>query len=160
MESWEDTVLKGMEESLTGTREKDLRFFRIEELQRNIRRVGEFSAHCPHCRHFKHDIQTTLVHVNEAVNVPGQHRKELDRLIARLSRHMMKLHGFYPPYHYNYLYSFYGMLAGSLIGLAAVILTPGNRWELMIAFIAAALITGQVIGSKKDRIVRTAGKIM
>jgi hypothetical protein len=160
MEKWEDSVLKSMNESLTGTREKDLRFFRIEELQRNISRAGEFSAHCAHCRHFKSEIQTTIAHVSEAVNVPGQYRKELDRLISRLSRHMMKSHGFFPPYHYTYLYSFYGMLAGALLGFMALVVTPGSRWELMIAGVTALLIAGQVMGAKKDRAVRSAMKLM
>ena len=160
MENWADSTLKGMEESLKGSREKDLRFFRIEELQRNIRRTGEYSGQCAQCRHFKTDIQTTLKHVGEAVNVPGQYRKELDRLIARLSRHMMKSHNFYPPYYFNYLYSFYGILAGAGVGFIAVILAPGNRWELIIAFIAAGLITGQITGTRKDRIIREEKKLM
>ena len=149
-----------MEESLAGTREKDLRFFRIEELRRNIRRVAEYSNHCSGCMHIKPEIAAALKHVNEAVNVPGQYRRELDRLISRLARHMMKAHAFYPPFHFNYLYSFYGIAAGSLAGLLIAVLLPGRPWEIGAAGFVSGLIAGQIAGGRKDRKVRRENRLM
>jgi len=160
MDNWKDKILAGMEESLAGTREKDLRFFRIEELQRNIRRVDEFSHRCADCAHLKPEIAAALRHVNEAVNVPGQYRRELDRVVARLARHMLKTHAFYPPFHFIYLYSFYGIAIGSLAGLLIAVLLPGKPWEIGAAGFVAGLIAGQISGGQKDSKVRTGNRLM
>lgn len=160
MESWADIVLKDMEQRLLGTREKDLRFFRIDELRRNIRRVNDFAHKCDVCGHLKLETETALVHVNEAVNVPGSHRRELDRVVARLSRHMMKVHKFYPPWHFNYLYSFYGITAGFLVGFLLVMAIPSKPWELLAAGFVIGVLTGQFLGGRKDRIVRADERLM
>jgi hypothetical protein len=160
MENWADNVLKDMEQRLLGTREKDLRFFRIDELRRNIRRVDEFAHKCDTCRHLKVESESALIHVNEAVNVPGSHRRELDRVVARLSRHMMKVHKFYPPWYFNYLYSFYGIAVGSLAGFLLVIAIPSRPWELMAAGFVTGIIVGQLLGGSKDRKIRGDERLM
>lgn len=160
MDNWDEKILAAMKESLAGTREKDLRFFRIEELQRNISRVAGYSHQCAGCTHLKPEIAVALKHVNEAVNVPGQYRRELDRVISRLARHMMTNHAFYPPFHFNYLYSFYGIVAGSLAGLLIAVLLPGKPWEIGAAGFVFGLIAGQITGGRKDRKVRSENKLM
>jgi hypothetical protein len=160
MQNWADNILADMEQRLSGSREKDLRFFRIDELRRNIRRMDEFAPKCDFCRHLKDETEIALVHVNEAVNVPGQHRRELDRVVARLSRHMMNVHHFYPPWHFNYLYSFYGIVAGSLFGFFLVMAIPSKPWELLAAGFVIGIIAGQFLGGKKDRKIRGDERLM
>lgn len=160
MEHWADRAISTMNQQLEGVKEKDLRFFRMEELRRNIRRTGEFASNCRKCQHMKGEVDSALTHLNEAVSVPGQYRREVDRLIIRLANHMMKEHGFYPPWHYNYLYSFLGMLAGTLASLAIILAIPAKPWELLAAGFAAGLITGQVAGGRKDRKIRADNKLM
>lgn len=160
MDKWEKKVLDEMDLSLKGTREKDLRFFRIDELQRNISRIGNFSVSCTGCQKLKSDVENTLVHINEAVNVPGPYRRDLDRLTVRIGRHMMKNHHIYPPWHFNYLYSFYGILAGSLAGLLFVFLFPGEKWEFIAAGFVVGLVAGQLAGGKRDREIRNDNRLM
>ncbi len=161
MNKWDENVLTQMEKSLSGAREKDLRFFRIDELRRNIGRVGHFSDNCHQCRSFKGQIESVLVHVEEAVNVPGYHRRELDRLIARLSRHMMLAHNYYPPYHFNYLYTTYGLLAGLALSMAVIFLVNSRYGELSAALLfIISLLAGQIIGAKKDRKIRSEKRLM
>lgn len=160
MESWADNVLKDMEQRLLGTREKDLRFFRIDELRRNIGRVDKFAHKCDICQQLKHETEAALVHVNEAVNVPGSHRRELDRIVARLSRHMLKVHKFYPPWHFNYLYSFYGIVVGSLAGFTVVMVLQSKPWELVAAGFVIGIIAGQFFGGIKDRKIRGDERLM
>jgi VIT1/CCC1 family predicted Fe2+/Mn2+ transporter len=100
------------------------------------------------------------VHINEAVNVPGPYRRDLDRLTVRIGKHMMKNHHIFPPWDFNYLYSFYGILAGSLLGLLLVFLFPGETWEFIAAGFVAGLVAGQLSGSKKDREVRNSNRLM
>lgn len=160
MQNWAENVLKEMEQRLSGTREKDMRFFRIDELRRNIKRIDNYTPDCDICRNLKNETEIVLAHVNEAVNVPGSHRRELDRLMARLARHMMKTHRYYPPYYFNYLYSFYGIAAGSLLGLLVTLVIPSKPWELLAAGFVFGIIIGQFFGGKKDRIVRRNDRLM
>lgn len=160
MQNWADNILKDMEQRLSGSREKDLRFFRIDELRRNIRRVDEFAHICDICRHLKLETETALVYVNEAVNVPGPHRRELDRLVARLARHILKAHKFYPPWYFNYLYSLYGIATGTLAGFLLVMAIPSKPWELLAAGFVTGIIAGQFLGGRKDRKVRGDKRLM
>jgi hypothetical protein len=160
MENWENRVLNQMEQSLAGIREKDLRFFRIDELKRNISRVANFSAGCPVCLRSRSEIEAALVHLNEAVNVPGPYRRDLDRLIVHLGKHMMKSHQLYPPWYFNYLYSFYGIMAGSLAGLLLVLAIPEKPWEILAAGFVTGLLAGQFTGARKDRTVREENRLM
>lgn len=160
MDKWTESVIGNINQALEGTREKDLRFFRIDELLRNIERVGKLSESCAECKRLKTEIETTIPNIREAMEVPGKKRRELDRLIARLARHIMKAHQFYPPWHHNYLYSFYGLVIGSAVGALTMALLPGQKWEILAAGFAIGLITGQLIGGKKDREIRNNQKLM
>ncbi|MBN1986078.1 MAG: AtpZ/AtpI family protein, partial [Prolixibacteraceae bacterium] len=140
METWSSEIIKTIDSKLEGTREKEIRFYRIEEFKRNIQRVDEFSASCPYCAKEKINISDVTQKIDEAIKVPGKSRREYDRLISRLSSHMHKQHGFITPYYYTYLFSFFGMVAGLLIGYFLQKLLPMQNWEmLMLGFIAGLL---------------------
>ena len=110
MGNWATKTTNIIKSKLQGTKEKDLRFYRVDELKRNIERVDSFSKSCPYCQKQKADISAVINDIDEAVHVPGQTRREYDRLISRLSIHMQKEHGFYTPFHFVYLFSFFGMV--------------------------------------------------
>ena len=160
MDSWSTEIIETLKSNVKGAREKDLRFFRIDELIRNIERTGEYSASCPQCNKNKISVAENVANIEEAVNVPGKKRRELDRLTSRLSTHMMKDHGFYPPYHFTYLYSFFGMVAGLVIGYLGTRLFPSESWVALIIGFTAGLLTGQIWGNKKDRKIRKDKKLM
>lgn len=160
MDNWTVLIHQEINQKLEGTREKDLRFFRIDELQRNIERVGKFSGSCAECKRMKSEIESNIPHIREAVEVPGNYRRDLDRLISRLARHIMKAHQFYPPWYHNYLFSFYGMVAGSMAGALIMYFVPGQKWEILAAGFSIGLIIGQLIGGKKDREIRSNQKLM
>lgn len=150
-----------MDKSLSGIRDKDQRFFRIDELRRNITRVSQFAETCHQCLSLKEDIETNIMHLNEAINVPGKYRRDLDRLIARLSHHMKKAHHFYPPYHFNYLFTTYGLLAGLAFALPVILFLPFEHMDVLAAGVfIAGLIAGQIIGGKRDRKIRNDKKLM
>ncbi len=161
MTNWNEKILANMDISLSGIRDKDQRFFRIDELRRNITRVSQFAETCHQCLSFKEDIESNLVHLNEAINVPGQCRRDLDRLIARLSRHMIKAHHFYPPYHFNYLFTTYGLLAGLALALPLILFFPYEHMDVLAAGIfITGLLAGRIIGGKRDRKIRNDKKLM
>jgi hypothetical protein len=160
MESWATKMIAETDGKLKGIRDKDIRFYRIEEFKRNIKRVDTFSATCPYCAKEKANISDATQKIDEAIKVPGRSRREYDRLISRLSTHMHKQHGFITPYYYTYLFSFFGMVAGLLTGYILQKLIPAYNWEMLMAGFVSGLLPGYFIGSFRDKKVRTQKKLM
>jgi len=94
------------------------------------------------------------------VNVPGQTRREYDRMIGRLSIHMQKEHGFYTPFHFVYLYSFFGMVAGLLLGYLLLKILPQYDWTMLAVGFSVGLISGYIWGNIKDKKIRSENKLM
>ena len=153
-------TLKRIEENLEGLNEKDLRFFRIEEFKRNIKRTDGFRSKCPICDANKTDIGLISDKIKEAVSVPGKSRRDYDRLINRLSNHIRKEHRFFPPYYNTYLFSFIGAFAGIILGYLGYKLYPTPDYIAGIAIFAVVLLLGNFWGNKKDRKIRNENRLM
>lgn len=160
MENWATEISKNIDTKLEGTRDKDIRFYRIDEFKRNIVRVGSFSQSCLFCQKEKISISEISNKIDEAVNVPGKSRREYDRLISRLSKHIQKEHGFYTPYYFTYLYSFFGIVAGFIIGFALMKLFPGFYIEMLSIGFIICLLPSYFIGYSKDKKNRSKKRLM
>jgi len=160
MGNWSEEINSKIDIDLEKSREKDIRFFRVDEFKRNISRVDEFSKSCPFCHKQKIDITEISSKIEEAVEVPGNSRREYDRLISRLGKHMQKEHGFYAPFYFSYLYAFVGILIGLTLGIILYKLFPGYGEALFMMCLATGIIVAYIAGSRKDSKIRTAKKIM
>ncbi|MBN2634681.1 MAG: hypothetical protein JXR61_00320 [Prolixibacteraceae bacterium] len=159
-ENWDNEINAKVDENLAETNEKDLRFFRIAEFKRNISRVNKYSNSCSFCSKYKIDIEDAVKSINEAINMPGKERRSYDRLISSLSAHMRKEHGFYPPYYFSYLISFYGIVSGIFLGYLLVVFVPGDSEAMFITGFSVCLIAGYVWGSRKDSKIRFEKRLM
>jgi hypothetical protein len=160
MEDWSKQVILQLDKKLQGIKQRDLRFFRMEEFKRNIERVDDFSKNCPACEKEKLSIAEITEKINEAIQVPGKSRREYDRIISRLSTHMQKVHGFFPPFYFTYLFSFFGMIAGVLFGYLLMKIFPAWNWIMLSSGFVAGLLAGYVWGTRKDAKVRMQKKLM
>lgn len=160
MENWAEQINGKIDKKLAGTKEKEIRFFRVGELKRNISRAETFSAGCLFCRAQKDEIAGIVEKIDEAIHVPGPARREYDRIISRLSSHMQKEHGFFAPYYFSYLYSFFGMVAGLVAGYLLMRLLPEYNWVMLSAGFSAGLVVAYFLGAGKDKKVRDEKKLM
>ncbi len=160
MENWAEEMNSKIDVNLEKSREKDIRFFRIDEFKRNVTRVDEFSKSCPFCHKHKIDIAEAAETIQEAVEVPGRSRRDFDRLITRLSRHMQKEHGFYAPYYFSYIYAFIGIVSALVVGYVLYKAIPVYGEVLFLASIMVGIVAAYFAGSFKDSKIRTAKKIM
>jgi hypothetical protein len=160
MGSWAEEINSKIDVNLEKAREKDKRFFRVDEFKRNITRIDDFSGSCSFCLKHKIDIAEQAETIYEAIEVPGKSRREYDRLISRLGRHMQKERGFYAPFHFSYRYAFLGIFAGLITGFILYKLFPGNGEALFLVCFVIGIITAYIAGSRKDSQIRTANKIM
>lgn len=160
MGNWSEELQNKIDEQLIGSRDKDLRFFRIDEFKRNISRVDEFSHSCPTCKKEQINITEAVDNIAQAVNHVGKPRRNYDRLISRLSKHMQKEHGFYAPYYFTYLISFFGIVGGSLLGYGLMQLNTNLKLELFLIGFAIGLLPTYVWGHLKDKKIRKEKKLM
>ena len=160
MGKWAEQIISKIDVNLEKSREKDIRFFRVDEFKRNITRIDDFSGSCSFCLKHKIDIAGQVETIYEAIEVPGKSRREYDRLISRLSRHMQKEHGFYAPFHFSYLYAFIGILSGLVTGFILYKLFPVYGEAMFLVCLATGIIVTYIAGNRKDSKIRTAKKIM
>ncbi len=160
MGDWATKIIETVDTKLKGTKDKDLRFYRIDEFKRNIERIDSFSQNCPYCLKQKTGIAEVVEKIDHAVHTPGKDRREYDRLISKLSGHMQKEHGFHTPFYFVYLYSFFGMVAGMLAGYLLLKIFPAYNWVMLSIGFSAGLLTGYFIGSSKDNKIRVNKKLM
>lgn len=160
MKSWSAKISAEIDRKLADTRDKDKLFFRVNEFKRNIARVDAFSAACPHCKSEIPAIETAVEQIDVAVETPGRERREYDRLISRLARHMQKEHGFYAPFHFSYVYALYGLLAGLALSLLLYLLFPHYWLEMFAVGLSSGIVVSYVFGSLKDKKVRAEKKLM
>ena len=161
MGDWSEKIIQNIEEQLKGVRDKDLRFFRIEEFFRMTRRVDEYASSCRDCNSFKYEIEKISDDVSKAVKYPGRNRIRFDRLQGKMAKHMRKAHGFYPPFYFTYLLSAsYAFSASAAAILLSLILPASYRWFIIIPAFILGLITGNLSGAKKDAKVRNNQKLL
>lgn len=161
MSDWNKKIIANLNEELQGTRDKDLRFFRIEEYFRMVDRVGEFSPTCAECKQFQPHIEEQLKTIKHAIHTPGKSRRRYDRHIDQLARHMKKVHNFYPPYYFTYLYSFFfTLILTSFTFLISLIFPAVSAWYFVVPGFISGLLAGQLYGAKKDGKVRATKKIL
>jgi hypothetical protein len=160
MKNWATEITDKIDSKLEGTRDKEIRFYRIDEFKRNITRVDSFSKNCPICKQQKIYISEVADKIDEAVNVPGKTRREYDRLISSLSKHIQKEHGFYTPYYFSYLYSFFGIIAGLILGYVLMKINPDYFVEMLSIGFIIGLIPSYFWGFIKDKKVRSGKRLM
>ena len=155
MENWYANYEKDIVRRLEGTKKRDLRFFRIEELLRMAELADKFAPSCRECHSFCHQMENDKEGVEKAVREPGPDRRKLDRLQSQMSGHMRKGHGFYPPFYFRYLYSFtWTVLLVTLACLAGLFFPNADPWNFIAPAFAAGVIAGQVTGGRRDRRIR------
>jgi hypothetical protein len=108
----------------------------------------------------KISIAEAVSKIEKTVNEPGETRREYDRLIYRISKHMQKEHGFYPPYYFSYLYSFFGILAGLVLGYILMKTVSGYSTEMLSIGFTIGLIPAYIWGFIKDKKIRAEKRLM
>ncbi len=151
MSKWVTDAISKTDEKLEGVSPYNRFLFRVEEFKKQIGRTGSFAKACNECRNNRSAIDEILLKLNEAVNVPGNTRREYDRLLSHLARHMMKAHRIYSPNYFRNLCAFFGMAAGMAAGFILFFAIPSLNWELLATATIAGSGAGYIAGMAKDR---------
>jgi len=146
---------------LKNEKNRDIRFFRIEEMLRMAERADKYSLTCKECLSLKNRLDQGEASLKKAVQYPGEERKKLDNLQTEMASHMKKIHGFYPPYYFSYLYSTIGILLFMVIAFIFYLFFPSfSLWNILSVAFSAGVIIGQITGHKKDNHIKREGKML
>jgi hypothetical protein len=156
MENNTQEILRVMDQKLEGIPQEKLLFFKVDELRRNITRLGKYAPGCEVCDHFFPEAEGMAERIGDALAVQGEDRRELDRLIFRLSNHMMKEHGFYPVNHFSFRCSMWGIFLGLAAGYLLEKLVLAPEYWLPATGLILGLFTGQILGRLRDRRIHSA----
>lgn len=161
MENWYPEFEKSLVEQLQQAKAGDLRFFRMEEYFRNAERIDNQAGTCRQCKALRHDMDRSKEEVGKAVSHPGPERRRLDDLQSRINDHLRKSHGFYPPYYHTYMQSIYWTVSLMAIAFILTFIFPALDKAIFYSpAFALGVVTGQIIGGKRDRKIRETNKIL
>jgi len=161
MSDWYKQYEKNVFNLLKNEKDRDIHFFRIEEMLRMAERTDRYALSCSKCLSFRNLLNEEQKSLKKAVQYPGKERKELDKLQIEMSAHMKKIHGFYPPSYFSYLYSTIGIILFIAFALIFYLFFPSfSLWNILSVAFAAGVIIGQITGHKKDNKIKTEGKVL
>lgn len=161
MSDWSQTITEKISENLRGVPEKDLRFFRIEEYLRMLKRVDEFAVNCTECKQARSDIEQHAEIIGQAIRHVGKERRMFDGHSNKLASHMKKKHGFYPPFYFTYSHTFFYSFVASILGfLTSLLFQSIDRWFFIVPAFVLGLLGGQFYGAQKDAKVRNNNKLL
>ncbi len=151
MAKWVNEAISRTDEKLEGISPYNRFLFRIEEFRKQIGRTAVFAKTCNECKNNKAAIDEIILKLDEAVKVPGNTRREYDRLLSHLSRHMMKEHKIFPPNYFRNLYSFFGLSAGLAAGFILYFSVSSLNWEMLASSMVIGSAIGYFTGIAKDK---------
>ncbi len=161
MSDWYTDFEQDVVRKLKGHKRSDLRFFRIDEYLSMAEKIDVLASSCRECHSFRLEMDKQRDLLAKAVGEPSRERRELDRIQSRMSDHLRKEHGFFPAYYFTYRYSFFFTVCLLAVAFFAYLFSPATDvWYFFAPAFAAGVITGQVIGGKKDRTIRETNKIL
>lgn len=159
MKPWLAEFNENIQKAKVNLSEKDIKFFHVERLIKIAEHIENNSNGCADCLRMKMPVLELSANLNRYIHGNYRDRTYFERIFDLALKHMKVSHGLYPPFHFNYLYTFIGFLAGSVCGTLIYLLFKGNAELKLISILALiGLLAGQIAGRKKDNIVRMQGK--
>ena len=161
---WPDNMHNQLKNQVEGVRDQEIRFLRIEEFNRVIKKTCQYSEKCPECRTFRDEIETIVPDIRTVLLHPGNERKIYDNLIDRLTKHLRKEHGIFSPLYFTYTYTAIGMGIGFIAGMIAEtlrwLMLDKVSWELWVGAVIIGLLFGHIKGVNKDANIRRSGNTL
>lgn len=158
-QGWLKEVHDNIQKGKANLTEKDIRFFHVERLQRIAGHIEGNSSDCAYCLKMKIPVLELSANLNLYIHGSIKDRVYHEEIFDRAVTHLKVSHGIYPSFHFNYLYSFIGFIAGLGFGIAIYFLFIGLiELKLILVLALVGLLAGQIAGRKKDNIVRREGR--
>lgn len=158
-ENWIEKISQNIDEQIDlYISVKDYRFYQIEKLKR-IAKLLQAQKNCLDCKYLKKELETIVNDLDRLINKSGVNRREYEKRVEDLIKHLKDEHKVYQAHHFTYTYSAIFTLIGACFG---ILLSFGIFYSFhpTTFFMAAGvgMISGNILGSRKDKFCLRNGK--
>ena len=139
--------------------EKDIKKYRLNLLERIIKRLTVFSSECVECEKFKEKIAGLVKESENIAAASGKKRKDYFKDINLIVGHLQKKHSLVAEGYYIAIFLSVGMSIGVAFGLllGTSLDNPGAGLPIGIG---AGLSIGIGIGAARDKKAKDDGKVI
>lgn len=138
---------------------RDIKYWQVNRFLEMARYVYRFSSECTECLKFRKEIPELAGGVDRLFEVPAAERIRYEKLNDKMLKHLRYRHQVYVKKYFVTLYSVLGMGGGILGGVLVAWIIKSVRLEstfhifryaILLGWLAG-LITGRILGYRKDR---------
>ncbi len=149
---WYNKLELQIEEKLETLHAKDAKFYRVDYFLKLAKEVDRLSSKCVECKILKNNIEYTADDLDRLLSGQISYRKEYERKLEEIDKHLRKTHNIYPKQYFLYLYTFLGMLGGLILGfLISMIFSQSYlKVSLLIGF-TIGLFAGRIWGKVQEK---------
>lgn len=158
-ENWVDKLSKEIDDQIDlCISVRDYRFYQIEKLKRIAKHINN-QKNCLECKSAKKELEDIVHDLDRLINKSGVNRREYEKRVEKLIKHLKEQHNVFQAYHFTYNYSAIFTLGGAGIGF---LLSYGVFASFIpsVFFMLAGIgmFIGNILGSRKDKSCAREGK--
>ncbi|PKQ60511.1 hypothetical protein [Labilibaculum manganireducens] len=158
-ENWVSTISNKIDEQIDlHISVRDYRFYQIEKLKRIAKHLNNDES-CLECKYARKELETIVLELDRLINKSGVNKSEYEKKVESLLKHLKDKHKVFQAHYFTYTYSATYTFFGAGLGL---LLSYGIFYSFnpSVFFLTSGIgmFAGNVLGSRKDRILVREGK--
>ena len=158
---WYKKIDKTIIEETEKLYKNDFKFYQVDSFLKIAKKTDQYAADCKACSGFKEEAEDLAENLFEYLKGDVKSRRNYEKKLDVMNRHLRKEHKIYPKQFFISLYSFLGVVGGLAFGAAVAYLTiPGFLQQSLLFGFVAGLIIGRVWGKMKDKKQEKAGLVL
>lgn len=157
---WYKKIRITVEEEGEKLYKKDFKFYQVDLFLKFAKKIDVLNAECDECNTIKSDIEQVAENLSHYLKGDIASRKEYERILNRISKHLKKTHGIFPAQFYLYNFSFIGIISGLALGSLSYFIAKEYLTLGLLSGFTLGLIAGRIIGKIKDKKLAREGKVL
>ena len=162
LSNWQKQVeAKLAEHEEAGLETKDLKFFHVDTLLHYAGHCERFSPKCKHCRSYMKVIEKTAENLDKYLGGSPKGRSEYEKIFFEIENHLKKEHGLVKPKFQLSLFTFSGMVGGTLFGVVlSQFINPNAMDKFILGGWFLGLLAGRIMGNRKENELKSQGRYL
>jgi F0F1-type ATP synthase assembly protein I len=166
--------IKNMEESVWYTKtemlvaqqldkvyKRDVKFYQVDNFLKMAKKVDTLAATCKSCYDLKINAEYIAENLSELLKGEIASRIIYEKRLEEIKLHLRKQHYIYPAQYNLYLFSFVGLVFGTVLGyLIMNFVNPGFLKEGLVLGTVIGLISGRIIGKFRDMRLKKENRLL
>lgn len=150
---WSKKIKTDINTQIDDIYKRDYKFYKIDRLERIAERIDEFSDNCSECNSLKAEVEDIVTNLSESLKSGNTSlRSQYEKRNEKIVKHLKTKHHLSYKEYYASVYSFFGFTAGTIIlGFIGWLILPQLLVFSLLTGFTVGIITGRLIGKKKDK---------